>query len=285
LKKIMPGLKEMRSYRSPLVRGGALWMLPAVLHLAACGYIAGVKKKDLPAVDASDTADDGGTPDPVVDPVDAGEDPVQDRVEDEGPTGPCTIAGLDYMEGEENPGNECEACLPSVSALDWSPKPDMAECTGGLCCGGQCREGAECCAEASCPGWCGGDAAPCGASTTQAACDAQTGCSWVSYSGACEGTYACADVDPDPTQNCVDCACDQTCAYGTCFCDGTPRKECGEYASEQTCVKCGCDYVSTSGECTGLHQPCAVQIDEPSCGVQAGCSWARETCVGYRCGG
>jgi hypothetical protein len=56
------------------------------------------------------------------------EDNVGDIVLNVYPVNDCVIDGVCYAEGAINPDNECEACIPELSSVSWSPRPEGAPC-------------------------------------------------------------------------------------------------------------------------------------------------------------
>jgi hypothetical protein len=56
------------------------------------------------------------------------EDNTGDIVLNIAPVNDCLIDGTCYPEGAINPDNECEACIPDVSTMSWSPRPEGTAC-------------------------------------------------------------------------------------------------------------------------------------------------------------
>jgi hypothetical protein len=113
----------------------------------------------------------------------------------------CEAGVLDYCDG----AGRCVDCLENGHCDDLNPcttdtcadqvcdsevRPDMSSCPGGVCCGGQCMAPGDCCSNEDCIG-CGGEAEPCNTFTDKAACEDQSGCSWLL--SICLG-------DPDPCE-------------------------------------------------------------------------------------
>jgi hypothetical protein len=64
------------------------------------------------------------------------------------PPDACTIDGVEYDDGEENPLNSCQYCSLATSATSWTPKSSNTRCGPNgdqYCCNGQCCELGICC--------------------------------------------------------------------------------------------------------------------------------------------
>jgi hypothetical protein len=280
-------MKTRRGIRTPwiLVRLAA-----AALACASCGIIAGLEKQALPEADAvTEPEADAIVPDA---PGEDGDTPVPDAAdavdgtEDGSTPGTCTIEGEVYANGEKNPDDECQACVSDRSVDEWSAVQDLTPCTGGICCGMQCRPGGTCCRSSDCPGRCTGTPAACTSVTSQAECTVQDGCTWTSFSGTCTGTSFCEDIEGVTVSNmetCMDCGCREVnCGAVDCTCGGVPDP-CTDHATEQDCLTCACIFVSTAGECSGEHAPCGASTIEAGCRAQSGCAWTEGSCSGYVC--
>jgi hypothetical protein len=281
-------MKTRRGIRIPWI---LVWLAASALAFTSCGIIAGLEKQALPEADAvtgpeADSivpdgfGEDGDTP--VPDAADA-----VDGTEDGSTPGTCTIGGEVYSNGEKNPANGCQACMSAESDSEWSPVPDLTPCSGGICCGAQCRSGGDCCSSADCAGRCEGTPAACPSITSQAECTVQDGCTWTSFSGSCTGTSFCEDIEGvtvSTMETCMDCGCSEVnCGAEDCTCGGGPDP-CTDHATEQACLTCACIFVSTSGECSGEHAPCEDSTIEADCRAQSGCTWVEGSCDGYICG-
>ncbi len=44
------------------------------------------------------------------------------------PVGDCLIDGVCYLDGDLNPANDCQACIPEISTTQWSPRPEGSSC-------------------------------------------------------------------------------------------------------------------------------------------------------------
>jgi len=44
------------------------------------------------------------------------------------PVGDCLIDGVCYLDGDLNPANDCQACIPEISTTQWSPQPEGSAC-------------------------------------------------------------------------------------------------------------------------------------------------------------
>ncbi len=44
------------------------------------------------------------------------------------PIGDCLIDGVCYLDGELNPANDCQACIPEISSTQWSAQPEGSAC-------------------------------------------------------------------------------------------------------------------------------------------------------------
>jgi hypothetical protein len=196
----------------------------------------------------------------------------------------CFVDGACYRDGDADPANECQECRSTESIVTFSPLPDMEICTGGICCGGACQAGGECCSNVDCPGAaCTGTADPCDSITDGAVCPGQTGCLWVpTGTGVCTGSNACRTFRDVPQTSCTDCGCTAySCGGGVCDCRGA-GSACDTFPGMIGCEFCGCSWVLTS-ECTGIHAACDSYGTEATCNGQRGCTWSTHDCVGYAC--
>ncbi|MBI2896501.1 MAG: FG-GAP repeat protein, partial [Deltaproteobacteria bacterium] len=53
-------------------------------------------------------------------------------------SGVCFVDGSSYDAGDEDPGNECQACVPASDRLGWTADADGTPCAGGACEAGSC---------------------------------------------------------------------------------------------------------------------------------------------------
>ena len=189
-----------------------------------------------------------------------------------GSTPNCCVSGCRQCcdNSDCSDGNPCttDRCL-SAGTCSFPVVPDMTACSGGLCCGGVCRSGAECCSSADCDE-CIGTPQPCAVAGSQVNCENEAGCAW--EDGLCEGTGEDCAMHYD-TGTCYMCGCSWS---GTCI--GVPRP-CPNHFYEVECLDCGCAW--TGPGCMGTPALCDSFTSESTCNAQAGCSWA--VCSGYQC--
>lgn len=215
---------------------------------------------------------------------------------DEGADGPdcswrildgfCLIGGNCYVDGADNPDNECERCSSAQSKEGWSDKPDGTVCGGGsgICCGGECVEGGECCWDSDCPAGCRGISKRCDDFPSDRVCNSQEGCGWTSSGGQCEGTMVCAGITFDASElfSCATCGCSWSmCIDGNCSCRGSGYS-CDHFSSQSTCEDCGCTWSGPTGQCSGSHPSCDT-FDETICDSQQDCWWSDGICSDHQC--
>jgi cysteine-rich repeat protein len=201
----------------------------------------------------------------------------------EGPSGPtcdnhvladqCLIEGACYTSGAANPANSCQVCSSAASATSWTSVADRTMCSGGICCGGQCRAGGTCCTSAECSGRCSGTAAACTGLVGITTCLAQDGCNWIG--AACYGS----PMDCISHSNSTICGMCDGCIWRASYCGGVPVA-CALF-TETDCVPCGCTF--TAAHCEGAAQACGAYTDSSGCLGQTGCSWSDPACSGYQC--
>ncbi|MFH1434981.1 MAG: hypothetical protein ABIJ56_04615, partial [Pseudomonadota bacterium] len=196
-------------------------------------------------------------------------------------------------------GSPCttDFCLERTSDYEcyFEPKEDMTECAGGICCDGECREGAECCVDADCgAGECSGTAVDCEGLDMET-CATQEGCSWspphvcagessIDCSGLdragcnasecgcywnddrCRGTVACVAMADEAS--CTACGC----TMGTETCYGTTLPACSGYSNRDDCERCLCDWDSDEGECNDEDRTCMDFPASETCDT-CGCAW------------
>jgi hypothetical protein len=190
--------------------------------------------------------------------------PVCDRVVS---AGACLVGGACLAAGQEEAGNSCRLCDPAVSNVDWTQKPDSTACAGGICCGGVCRPGGQCCVDWDCDG-CDGTPDPCSSIFTETDCSPH-GCDWV-VEGTCTGGYGCSNWDYDMV-GCAACGC--TFGGGDKCRGDVP---CSSHGTSATCAAfgaCGCSWAPAGGSCTGTPDPCSVATLPSWCSERPGCAW------------
>lgn len=144
-------------------------------------------------------------------------------------TGSCLIGGNCYSEGDPNPANVCQQCLPTAKSV-WSPMKGGSACDDDDAC-----TQSSACEKGNCegPGINCDDGSPCTADD----CDPATGCV---TTHAADGT-TCEDS--------TGCMVDPVCQTGQCF--GLPR-DCDD---ENPCTE---DHCAAGGGCvsTMAAGPC-----------------------------
>jgi hypothetical protein len=166
----------------------------------------------------------------------------------EPPTAVCTIGGVSYPAGAENPLNSCEVCDPSESTFEWSPVPDNTICGENedqRCCAGICCQRGRCCHEGHCdPEFCGDpcildpDSCQCaigGASYANGTVNPNNPCLYCSWhANPTDWTNVRDDEPCGPTG-------EQYCCQGTCCADGECCTNEGACATGGSTVCNGCD--------------------------------------------
>ncbi|MCO6439100.1 MAG: hypothetical protein J5J06_18560, partial [Phycisphaerae bacterium] len=191
----------------------------------------------------------------------------------------CVIDGVCYAAGELNPMNDCEACLPLLSSLDWSPRaegsacgdPSDSECDGPDACDGAgfcevnnkpdgivCADDLNVCTFDVCQaGACAhppvAEGSPCG-DPTQLECDNPDTCDAV---GVCQSNFVamgtpCGDPGDDQCDNPDTCTGDGFCGQNF-EPDGTFCNDNDICTNDDQCV---------SGLCEGTPIPEAPLVDE-----------------------
>ncbi|MFH1436266.1 MAG: hypothetical protein ABIJ56_11165 [Pseudomonadota bacterium] len=191
----------------------------------------------------------------------------------------CLISGSCYPEGSKNPGNGCEECFSPVSRTSWTRRDDMEPCDGGLCCGGLCVTGADCCATPDCGARCKGSAEPCTGFRDHAACVGQVGCAWGGESCREPSSMGrCGAVGNEA--DCVSCGCtwDPMSSTTPCLGDLDP---CNHYDGEALCATCGCSW--GDGPCLGVPADCSSFEHSFECAPQDGCFWSIIFCEDHQC--
>jgi cysteine-rich repeat protein len=206
--------------------------------------------------------------------------------------GACLISGVCYDDGDPSPTNPCRGCVTSVSHTAWTTFPDMTVCAGsdgtaGVCCGGTCRVGGNCCTDADCGTGCEGDAVPCSIIGDGAICNLQTGCSWVStVEPECLGDRSCWEITGLDASTCRACGCDGAMYYsGEWHCtdtSGTGPSPCSGYVEPLLCLVCACES-HWPGTCSGTHPACDTYATEDECWTQFECWWTEGLCQSYQC--
>lgn len=195
---------------------------------------------------------------------DSAEGPVCDRVI---AAGTCLIGGTCLAAGQEESGNSCRLCDPAASNVDWTPRPDLTACAGGICCSGLCRPGGQCCADWDCDG-CVGVPDSCSSMPSETDCSRQ-GCDWVPE-GTCTGGYGCSTWDWE-YDDCTGCGCGW---QGDHDCRG--EVPCPDYATLAECETmsdCGCNWVTAGGRCSGTPESCSAATLPSECSESEGCQW------------
>jgi len=204
----------------------------------------------------------------------------------------CLIGGVCYGDGDANPDEQCQECRSSASSTSWSALDDMTLCDPGedlgVCCGGVCRVGGNCCDDSDCFPYCAGDAIPCDSIFDADICRSQTGCLWVlSSEPDCVGLRTCWDITGLGEDDCIACGCDgaRMGPDGVLHCtnnSGLLPPPCGGYETPEMCLMCGCDLV-WDGFCSGTHAECSTYTTRVSCNPQMNCDWIGGTCHDYNC--
>jgi len=240
--------------------------------------ILSLEKKSLPGVDAAHDPPADETEEPGQDP--AFEDaPAETEVDSEEPTDTIPEIPPDPVDDCGEAGscfddNPCTSDTCGAGGCEFPPLPNGTPCSGGLCCGGICRIGGNCCDDSDCEGQCQGEVQECGMFPTRDACESQLGCRY--GDGACFGTpYNCMTVTDSVL--CTTCGC--SWHEGTSQCSGAAWG-CGNMLDETTCTTCRC----TWSLCDGTHAECATYLDAPTCSTQEDCYWyATSSCSDYTC--
>ena len=196
-------------------------------------------------------------------------------------SGQCLIGGACYGWDERNPANECQECEPGATRDSWSPVIDATPCNGGngVCCGGTCRVGGDCCTSFDCTEGCAGTEVKC-EGLDAAACETQAGCTL--SGGTCGGAIDCPRLVARMSGGCATCGCAPPveCPGLDCPCEGVSSLGCGTL-SYVLCVQCGCSLMG--GTCGGTHYPCSTYVLPVACGSQLDCRWSTGVCTGYVC--
>jgi hypothetical protein len=113
------------------------------------------------------------------------------------------------------------------------------------------------------------------------ACDC-LGCSFDSLAGSCLGS--------PPVTSCDQCEDLYTCSPGYCpdctyelqqVCTGGPTvfdcADCQSVACTSACLGCT---TSDGGACASVVASCSLEVNEPDCVQQPGCSWGTPACFG-----
>ena len=200
----------------------------------------------------------------------------------------CAIDGGCHAEGAPNPEAECKVCDPGVSQHEWASRPDMSSCgtegMPGICCGGACFTGGECCRTEDCLNTCAGEAWPCEWFETAGNCIIQAGCSWETASvETCVGALGCWDITWLDWDGCVECGCTgRMCSGDRCHCTGGMEITCNGM-EEGLCDQCGCEHLDPGdGYCAGGHWPCW-EYDLVGCETQTECFLTPGFCLDHMC--
>jgi hypothetical protein len=222
-----------------------------------------------------DTCDDGL--DCTTDSCDEGADRCANPID----SGRCRIGGVCYDWDERNPANECQECEPGAAQDRWSPVIDRTACNhdNGVCCGGTCRVGGDCCYDHDCPAGCTGVEQKCEL-LDAATCESQAGCTL--SGGACGGMIDCSKIDASSSGGCASCGCAApvACPVFPCYCEGTSSLGCATM-SVTRCEQCSCTLAGAT--CSGTHYPCSTYVLPVACGSQLDCRWGTGACTGYVC--
>ena len=179
-----------------------------------------------------------------------------------------------------NDKNDCTLDSCNSGKCINQPVADMTSCSGGICCGGICRIGGQCCSNDDCVEGCKGNAIPCNEFTTESDCNAQKGCSWLG-SSYCDGTVMCDNFEGYDHFKCFMCP---ICEYVSEAGKGCERKGemlCSDITDPDICtIDCLCTWYPGAG-CGGSAQPCSSFPNETFCHEQSGCYW--NACVDYVC--
>jgi hypothetical protein len=128
--------------------------------------------------------------------------------------GNCLIYGTCYAEGQVDISSGCRQCNVSFSSSDWTPLADGSTCVAGICCGGVCRPGGNCCSDADCGYRCTGTAAPCSGMPDPGLCTQAAGCAW-------EGTHCTGTHEPCSSYlTSTVCNTQATCIWTNTSCNG-----------------------------------------------------------------
>jgi hypothetical protein len=169
--------------------------------------------------------------------------------------------------------NDCtkDSCVAFVCRHE--PFPDMSDmCDGGICCGGQCRPGGECCVDSDCTGGCSGTARSCSSFTASDQCTKQVDC-WWSENGTCYGVQDCTEYwNYDFCEAC-------SCWWYANKCEADSGSGCNAYTDFDTCDYCLCRWYLPG--CHGSQKSCWELTDAETCGSQLDCSWS--ACVDFQC--
>ncbi len=139
----------------------------------------------------------------------------------------CFIDGQCRNDGAPNPGNECEACNPALSADEWSPRPSDTSCTDdGLECTDDACDGAGTCAH---PPLAGGT--PCTDDGVECTDDTCNGAGACVHPPASVGT-PCTDTDGN---ECTLAECDGAGACANPAPNGTPCTDDGNVCTDNAC--------------------------------------------------
>lgn len=186
--------------------------------------------------------------------------------------GSCLIDGACRVDGTVNPGNECEACVASVSQGAWTPRP------AGVACGNPanapCDLADTCDGSGACQGNVRPAGAPCGSNVSTVCTGPDT----------CDGAGACL-VNHAPNGTACDdglfCTPTENCQEGQCAASGTacPGQVCDE--SVDRCKSVGIEFrPSSQGPVAfdtvvevGLYAVSATGVDQAISAVSAVVAW------------
>ena len=189
-------------------------------------------------------------------------------------SGACLIDEVCRSNGEENPSNDCRYCSADDSSTSWTTLSDMSPCTGGVCCGGLCRTGGNCCGNEHCMEGCKGSARDC-SEFDGATCGTQQGCTGGSVvTDFCYGSGTECDVYRNES-DCEACGCDWRGYDDSCHENPFP---CYGYVNSSECGDCGCEWGSTPPDgCHGTGSTCSSFDNSDEC-EECGCWWGISEC-------
>jgi hypothetical protein len=176
----------------------------------------------------------------------------------------CEIKGACIPAGTQNPANQCQVCLPSISTSDWSAKAAGTSCNDGNACtkGDVCTEGV-----------CGGTVYSCedGMTCTSDSCNGDGTCNHTIATGSCAINGACyADKAVNPSNSCQVCnaatpetwanktdgtSCSNNCSHDGGVADGgmsTLDGGCGGSGTICIAGQCSGECIPGQAQCSGL---------------------------------
>ncbi|NUN16118.1 MAG: hypothetical protein HUU55_21030, partial [Myxococcales bacterium] len=168
--------------------------------------------------------------------------------------GNCTIGGVCFADGAENPANQCQICDPATSSSAWTNKSEGTLCNDGV----NCTENDACSAGGVCQGTaidCSGLSDQCNLGTCEEAtgtCFAQP----INQGMACDDSFACTVGDRCLSGTCTgvnnSSLCDDTNGCTTNVCQPTNAA-----ADAEGCIYLPNSLPCSDGDACTLNDTCA----------------------------